>query len=98
MPIPPRRTVALTIRAPLERSDLPGLIKRTCALLAANPCGVLMCEVEGLSADPVALDALARLALAAKRGGCEVHLSGAGEELVGLIRLVGLSKVLGLAG
>jgi ABC-type transporter Mla MlaB component len=96
MPIPPRRTVALTIRAPLERSDLPGLIERTCLLLEANPCGVLMCDVEDVSADTVALNALARLALAAKRGGCEVHLLGAGEELVDLIRLVGLNEVLGL--
>ena len=54
-----------------------------------------MCEVAGVSADGVALEALARLALAARRGGCEVCLTGAGEELIGLVRLVGLDEVLG---
>jgi len=45
-------------------------------------------------ADAVAVDALARLALAARRRGCGVCLCGASEELLALIALLGLADVL----
>jgi hypothetical protein len=40
------------------------------------------------------IDALARLALAARRHGCEIGLRNAGPELLGLIDFVGLDDVL----
>lgn len=93
MATPPRIAV-LQVRAPLERSDLPGLIARTCALLGDAPIDVLSCAVEGVSADGVAVDALAQLALAARRRGCRTQLSGASQELIALVSFVGLGEVL----
>jgi ABC-type transporter Mla MlaB component len=91
------RTVTLTIRNPLRRSDLPGLFQRTCALLDGSDIGieVLRCELAGVAADGIAVDALARLALAARRRGCRVRLFEASEELHALVALVGLAGVLG---
>jgi ABC-type transporter Mla MlaB component len=93
--IPPR-TATLTIGAPLERADLPGLFERTCALLDGGDAAVevLLCEVSGVAPDTVAVDALARLALAARRRGCRVRLAGASEDLRALIAFAGLSDVL----
>jgi len=88
------RTATLTIRGPLRRSDLPGLFARTCSLLAAGPVVLLRCEVAGVPADAVAVDALARLALAARRHGCATLLCGASEELLALVALIGLAEVL----
>jgi ABC-type transporter Mla MlaB component len=88
------RIVTLTIDGPLGRADLPGLFARTCALLDGGVVELLLCEVGGVSADAVAVDALARLALAAHRRGCRVRLAGASEELRALIELTGLAGVL----
>ena len=88
------RAVSLRISAPLERAALPALFERTCALLEAKDAQILRCEVAGVRADAVAVDALARLALAARRRGCGVCLCGASEELLALIALVGLADVL----
>jgi ABC-type transporter Mla MlaB component len=88
------RTVAVTIRGPLERADLPGLFERTCALLDGGRVDLLRCEVAGIAADAVAVDALARLALAARRQGCLVRLCGASAELRALVSFLGLADVL----
>jgi len=97
MPPVPSRALAITIGAPLLREDVPGLVARTCALLGAAPVAALRCEVAGLAADAVALDALARLALATRRAGCCTHLHGASQELCALVRFAGLDDVLLLA-
>ena len=83
------------VRGPLRRSDLPELYARACAGLAGGGHGVLELEVSRVSADAVALDALARLALAARRHGCRVHLRGADPDLWRLIDLSGLRGVFG---
>lgn len=88
------RSATLTIRGPLRRADLPGLFERTCALLLAGEVDVLVCEVAGVIADAVAVDALARLALAARRCGCQARLRGASDELLSLVDLLGLADVL----
>jgi ABC-type transporter Mla MlaB component len=90
-----RRAVTVTVPSPLGRAELPALFSRTCALLAHEPgCELLLCDVDGVAADVVAVDALARLALAARRHGCEVRLCGASPELLGLVALAGLAGVL----
>ncbi len=86
--------VTIKISGPLERSDLPGLYQRACALLECERPAVLRCELDGLAADAVAVDALARLALAARRQGCAVRLCDAREDLYALVRLMGLEDVL----
>ncbi len=88
------RTASLTIRGPLLRADLPALFARTCALLGAGHIEQLRCELDGVEADAVAVDALARLALAARRHGCSTLLCGASPELIDLVALIGLDEVL----
>jgi ABC-type transporter Mla MlaB component len=83
----------LQVRGPLRRSDLPELYARACAQLALGGHRALELEVSEVRADAVALDALARLALAARRHGCRIRLRGAGPELWGLIDLAGLRDV-----
>ncbi|MEA2141567.1 MAG: hypothetical protein QOC91_1666 [Solirubrobacteraceae bacterium] len=94
MAAPPQRSVSIAIRAPLSREDLPGLFGRTCALLAGRGSEELRCEVAGVAADAVAVDALARLALAARRSDCSVRLCGASQELRALVAFAGLDDVL----
>lgn len=95
MDISPPRTATLTIRGPLERADLPALFERTCALLEQGDIELLRCAIAPtVSADAVAVDALARLALAARRAGCEVRVVAAPRALCALIELAGLTKAL----
>ena len=86
--------VAFAIRGPLLRADLPGLYARVCALLAQAPGPVVVCDVTGVEADAVAVEALARLQLGARRHGRRVELAGASPELCALIELLGLKDVL----
>ncbi len=90
----PRPTVAFVVRAPLGRSDLPGLYRRACAALESCRAAVLVCDVTGVAADAVCVDALARLAVGARRHGCGVALRGASAELRELLALIGLASVL----
>jgi ABC-type transporter Mla MlaB component len=89
-----QRILTLTIGGPLERGDLSGLFERTCALLQSTRPEVLCCELERVAPDAVAVDALAHLALAARRQGCQVRLSGACDELQELVGFMGLADVL----
>jgi hypothetical protein len=56
----------------------------------------LTCDVRGLEADAVAVDALARLQLAARGIGAELRLCHASAELRCLLVFCGLDEVLGL--
>jgi ABC-type transporter Mla MlaB component len=83
------------VTGPIERSDLPGLCARICALLAGSGgAAVAFCDVTGVQPDVVTADALARLQLAAKRRGCVVRLRGASSELRELLAFMGLGDVL----
>jgi ABC-type transporter Mla MlaB component len=86
--------VLFTIRGPIARADLAGLYGRVCRLLEGSRACVVYCDVEGVCADAVTVDALARLQLAARRHGCEIWVRGASAELRELIELMGLSDVL----
>lgn len=87
-------TITFAIRGPILRSDLPGLYRRACAALARRAGAVLVCEVHGLDADAVTVDAVARVALGARRHGCHIELSGASQELRALVSFMGLDDVL----
>jgi len=54
---------------------------------------VALCDVCGVAADAVTVDALARLQLAARRHGCQVRLRGASDELRDLVAFMGLQDV-----
>ena len=87
-------TVAFTIHGPINRTDLPGLCDRVCAILSESAVAVAVCDVAGVDPDAVTVDALARLQLAARRYGCQVRLRHASDELVELVDLMGLTDVL----
>jgi ABC-type transporter Mla MlaB component len=94
MASPAPQLLAFAIRGPIERTDLPGLCDRVCALLAENRPEVALCDVAGVDPDCVTVDALARLQLAAQRHGCQVRLRHASSELLDLVAFMGLSDVL----
>ena len=64
-------------------------------MLANRPEAVVVCDVSGLRADIVTVDALARLQLTARRLGRRIELRGT-PELARLLAFVGLADVLGL--
>ena len=83
-----------TIWGPIAREDLPGLCDRVCTLLTESGGGDLGCDVDGVDADAVTVDALARLQLAARRQGCRIHLRNASHDLLDLVAFMGLRDVL----
>jgi ABC-type transporter Mla MlaB component len=86
-------TVAVSIRGPISRADLPGLCERVCGLLAESEAEAVVCDVSEVACDAVTVEALARLRLAARRSGCRVQLKGACPELVRLVEFMGLTDV-----
>jgi ABC-type transporter Mla MlaB component len=94
MPTKQRSAMTFAIRGPLAPSDLPGLCARVGAQLERCGSAFASCEVTGVHADAVAVDALARLQLAAHRYGCRIRLHGASEELRDLVAFMGLRNVL----
>lgn len=86
--------VALVIRGPIARGDLPGLSDRVCAVLCAPGPDIVPCDVTDVEPDAVTVDALARLELAARRHGRRIVLVGASRQLLRLVRLMGLDEVL----
>jgi ABC-type transporter Mla MlaB component len=87
-------TVRFVVRGPIALPDLPGLCDRVCALIAAGNATSAWCDVSGLDPDAVAVDALARLRLAARRFGCAVRVQGCSEELQDLVQFMGLQEIL----
>jgi ABC-type transporter Mla MlaB component len=87
------RPVPVRIRGPLQRNDLPGLYARVCSLFTANPGATLVCDVTEVAIDAVAVEALARLQLGARRHGCTVRLLSAPRELIDLASFMGLGDV-----
>ena len=94
MPTTGPHEVAFAIRGPIRRADLPRLCDRVCAVLAESTAVVVDCDVAGIHADAVAVDAVARLQVAALRRGCAVRLQNASEPLLELVELMGLTHVL----
>jgi len=90
-------TVYAQIRGPLARRDLPGLYARICAQLTAAADGTLVCDVAPVAVDAVAVEALARLQLGARRHRCRVLIANASKELHDLVQLFGLEEVLAAA-
>jgi ABC-type transporter Mla MlaB component len=90
----PPRTITFAIWGPIEREDLPGLSHRVCVLLTTTGASVAQCDVSGVAADAVTVDALARLQLAARRQRCQIRLRGASDELRDLVAFMGLEDVL----
>jgi ABC-type transporter Mla MlaB component len=94
MALSPAATITFEVRGPIARRDLPGLCDRVCALLSAHRPTVAFCDVASVDPDAVTVDALARLALAARRHGCQIRLQRASRELLELVAFIGLQDVL----
>ncbi|MFE6227283.1 MULTISPECIES: STAS domain-containing protein [unclassified Streptomyces] len=69
-------------------------VARLCAALAAAPPGDVRCRIPAEAHGLAAVDALARLALTARRHGHRLAFDGAGPDLTALLRLTGLDEVL----
>jgi ABC-type transporter Mla MlaB component len=94
MPDPKRSAITFAINGPIARSDLPGLCSRVCALLEGSGAALAYCDVRDVGADAVAVDALARLQLAAHQRACQVRFRGASDSLRELVAFMGLKDVL----
>lgn len=90
----PGRRLGFRIWGPITREDLPGLCDRVCALLGAHDGTEADCDVAGVPADAVTIEALARLQLAARRRSCTIRLHDASSELLELVSFLGLANVL----
>jgi len=87
------RPLRLQLPDPLTRADLPLLYRRTCAELSRGGPRLIELQLGHAELDAVALDAIARLALAARRHGCGVRLHGADDTIKELLDLAGLRDV-----
>lgn len=87
------RPLRLTLPEPLTRADLPALYKRTCVELSRGGPRLIELDVSHVEVNAVALDAIGRLVLAARRHGCSVRLHGADGAVWALLELAGLRDV-----
>lgn len=90
----PPSSITFAIWGPIEREDLPGLSARVCRLLERTGATVAQCDVSGVAADAVTVEALARLQLTARRRRCLIRLRSASDELRDLVAFMGLQDVL----
>ena len=88
------RAVGLAITGPIRREDLDGLSRRVCGFFSRCGGATVACDVSGVPADAVTVDALSRLQWVAKKYGCTVVLRDAPPELRALVALMGLTRVL----
>jgi hypothetical protein len=94
---PPRRPVAVVLPATIGRADVPAVVAD--CLDPARGAGPLDCDGSAL-VDPrlAAVDAIARVALGARRGGRPFRLEHASPALLDLLALCGLERVLRARG
>jgi ABC-type transporter Mla MlaB component len=94
MATPAPHAVHFAIKGPIDRTDVPGLSDRVCALLRECGADLVLCDVSGVEPSVVTVDALARLQLGARRNGCRVRLRNASTALRELVAFMGLCDVL----
>jgi anti-anti-sigma regulatory factor len=89
----------LHVRGRIEPDDVGTLLARVEGALDAGGSGALTCDVGGLvDPDVLAMDALARMLLAARRRGRTIVLRNPRRELTELLALCGLWDVFPGAG
>lgn len=87
----PERPADVSIRG--TRADLADLYARVCLLLEEHAGRDLVVDVADAACDAVSVEALARLALGARRHSCRSRLRNASPELRRLIAFAGLADV-----
>jgi ABC-type transporter Mla MlaB component len=91
---PQPKTIVLVVDA-LEPGDVPDLLARMGPATVRGDARIILCDLARLAdADMATVDALARLALRARRMGCAVSLRDPSTELLELVGLAGLGEVL----
>lgn len=92
---PSDSSATFVVRAPIHRSDLPGLGDRLRQCVRAGDTKVLLCDVAGLvHPGAESVDALARMQLIGRREGTSIYFRGASAELRELLEFVGLDDLL----
>jgi anti-anti-sigma factor len=88
-------TVAIVLAGTLDHDTVPALVARVCRLLDGIEAESIVCDVTAVTApDAVAVEALARLQLAARRRGLRVWLRDGEGDVLDLLALAGLREVL----
>jgi hypothetical protein len=89
----------MVVRAPGSPGEIEGFCDRVASVLETCEVDMVVCDVGSL-ARPGAetVDALARLQLTIKRCGNRLRLANADDDLVDLLRWMGLDGVLSLLG
>jgi hypothetical protein len=82
------------VGAPLGPGDIRACCDRLRSLLIETRAEIAVCDADRLAADALAIEALARIGLTARRLGRQVELRGASPELRDLVAFVGLAEVL----
>jgi hypothetical protein len=96
MPSARPTTVAFAVAGPIARADIPALCGHVGALLEASGADIALCDVTALPADATAVDAVARISLAARRMGRRLVLRYAADDLLDLLAFVGVAGALGI--
>jgi hypothetical protein len=96
MPSARPTTVAFAVAGPIARADIPALCGRVAMLLETSGADIALCDVTELPADAAAVDAVARIQLAARRMGRRLVLREAADDLLDLLAFVGVAGALGI--
>ncbi|MEB3964151.1 STAS domain-containing protein [Streptomyces kunmingensis] len=91
----------VVVAGPVRPGDAPQLCDRVRSAQESVPGTgtTVICDVSGVtSTDLVTVDALARMGLAARRGGGRIRLRDPSPELALLLTLAGLAEALGCSG
>jgi ABC-type transporter Mla MlaB component len=86
----------LIFGGPIARDEIHAVCERARTLFQRCEADSVVCDVSALDPDAVAIDALARVQLTARRQGRRIELDGVGAELRELLVFAGLVEVLPL--
>lgn len=97
--MPESSEIVVEIAGRIDRADIPALCERVRVALEGGGVDLVVCELGALAAaDCVAVEALARMQLSARRLGRRLYLRNVSPELSGLLYFVGLGEVVGEGG
>jgi anti-anti-sigma regulatory factor len=93
-PTPGQGAVVLVLAGTIERDTIPALVAGVCRMIDLAGGDRVICDLSAVSApDAVAVEALARLQLAARRLGSQVWIRDADGRVVDLLVLAGLHEI-----
>lgn len=88
---PGSSTIVFVVNGRIDRADAPTLCEHLSTVLEGRDANLVVCDVGALvNPDIGTVDVLARLALTARRLGCQLRLRHPSRRLTDLVALVGL--------